>query len=404
MALTTTNEYTRFMVEAYSDIKNIMAPTAFQGAFFGVPETGAKTHFITDKKSVEIDIQRANGRRLAQMVHRGTGANEDGRVKKTVASRFENVAFAWPLIESQGAINSKELLDRSIGMNPYENETMQDRLTEKALEIHTSHFNEQVSTMEFLAKESLFNGTHPAILGTTNTGYIYDFGRTAGNKITVSTAWTNAAADILGDLDNAVNAIQQNGLLVDRNYGCILDVAAYAGLKKNTQILSDSDVRRFNFGTLDSREPVPANFMRYVNNGFQPRGWIETTKGRVIWLFTYELTYTDDFTSVGTDTEKNWVPAGKALIFHPNARCDRYFGPMDRMPILASEMQEYREMFGFDMSLQTMAEIQNGAVIDPRMFYTFADRSKKVIDLTTQSSVILPTTRTDAFATLSGLV
>ena len=124
-----------------------------------------------------------------------------------------------------------------------------------------------------------------------------------------------------------------------------------------------------------------------------------------MWIFTYDLTFTDDFTT-GSDVETPWMPIDKALLFSPKTRCDRYFGPMDRMPVTGSEARWYQEKFGFNMERPAMpANIQNESVIDPRMFYVWAydGPDKKATELVTQSSAILPTTRTDGFSLISGL-
>lgn len=406
MTLSNSDQYTRFMVEAFSDLKNIMAPTAFQGSFFGVPETGAKTIFKTNSKTIEIDIQRHNGNRLAKMVHRGTGTTDDTRVKKSVASRFSNVAFAWPLIESAGAINSTELLDRNVGENPFNTMEEKDRLTQKAMEIHHDHMLQQISTMEFCARESVLNGSHPAILGTTNTGYIYDFGRNSNNDFTVVNKWDSGSQDIYGDMDAGIDQIKQNGRIFG-DYGQLTGTSAFAAMKKDATILADADNRRYGFVELSRDIPVPSAFSRYVTNGFSPRGWVDTPKGNKVWIFTYDITFTDDFTTPGSDVEVPWMPVDKALLFSPKTRCDRYFGPRDRMPVTPSESQWYQETFGFSMLAPKMpANIQNMSVIDPRMFnpYAFAGPDMKAIEMRTQSSVILPTTRTDGFSLMSGLV
>lgn len=405
MALNNSNEYTRFMVEGFSDLGAIIAPTAFQGSFFGVAETGAKTHFKTNSKTIEIDIQRNNGRRLAVMKHRGTGSSDDGRGKATTASRFSNVAFAWPLAESKGNINSVELLDRSFGENPFADREMKDRLTEKAMEIHHDHMTKHIHTIEYLARESALNGTHPAILGTSNSGYIYDFGRNSNNNFAAAAAWDIVGSDIYGDVDGACDLIQQNASIFG-DYGMLTGTSAFAGLKLNTAIIADADNRRYGFVELTRDVPVPSAFARYVNNGFQPRGWLDTPKGRKIWIFTYDLTFTDDFTVIDTDTETPWMPVDKALVFSPKTRCDRYFGPMDRLPVTSDEAKWYMEQFGFSMERPPMpANVQNDSVIDPRMFYTWAypGPDKKAVELVTQSSAILPTTRTDGFSLISGL-
>jgi hypothetical protein len=405
MAVTNTNESTRFMVESFSDMNAINSNTAFQGSFFGIPETGAVTKYITDKKNVEIDIKRNNGNRVAQMIHRGTGADDDTSVKKSVADRFSNVSFAWPLIESKGAINSSELLDRAFGKDPYESQDAKDNLVAKARDIHHDHFNQQINTMEFLARESVFNGSHPAILGTSNTGYIYDFGRNANLNISAGAVWSTASTDILGDMDSMVDALQQYGSLFDKEYGFLCDGTTFGGIRNNTQIKAEADIKKYSFGEL-GEGGVPTKFSRYVNNGFSPRGWVQTDKGRIIWIFTYDLTFIDHWTTPGSDIVTPWVPANTGLMFHPSARCDKYVGPMDRLPFTASESKWYQERFGFSLTNPTLpANIQNPGVVDPRMFYTWGGESDdmKSISLTTQSSVILPTTRTDAFCKIDSL-
>lgn len=405
MAIPNTNESTRFMAESFSDMNALDAKTAFQGSFFGVKETGAVTRFITDKKHVEIDIKRNNGSRIATMIQRGTGASGDSRVKKTVAERFSNITFAWPLAESHGNINSDKLLDRPFGKNPYEKQEVKNNLVNQAQEIHHSHFNEQINTMEYLARESVFNGSHPAILGTSNSGYIYDFGRNSNLNISAPVVWSDPAANILGDLDSQINAIQQYGSLFAPEYGFLCDGTTFNGIKKNTQISADSNNLRSSFVALGLNEELPSQFSRYKKNGFAPRGWVQTDVGRKVYIFTYDVNFIDDFTSPGTDTVTPWVPVGTGLMFHPSARCDRYFGPMDRLPYTPSEAKWYQETFGFNIFTPTLpANIQNPSVVDPRMFYTWAEQGGvKTLDLTTQSSVILPTTRTDVFSKIDSL-
>lgn len=405
MTIPSSNEYTRLMVEKFSELNSILAPTAFQGSFFGVLETGAKTVFAFNTKSIEIDIQKRNKRRLAAMVHRGTGTVDTERVKELVAAKFSNINFAWPLIESEGAINSNELLDRSVGEMPFSPEEQKDRLTKKALEIHNEGMVNQIHTMEFLARESVLTGTHPAILGTTNTGFIYDFFRNTANIITVGNAWNSGSQDINADMDAGIDAIQQNAYLFG-SYGMLLGTDAFNAFKKDSVIKGDADNRRYGFVTLDRDTPVPPMFTRYVTNGFQPRGWIDTVKGRKVWIFTYDLTFTDDFTT-GSDVEKEWMPLDQALLFSPKTRCDRYFGPNDRLPVTPQEAEWYQQTFGFSMMSPPMpVNIENPAVIDPRMFHVdaYLGADKKSVVSRTQSAVILPTTQTDGFATLKGLV
>jgi hypothetical protein len=407
MTLTTQNEYSRFMVEKFDERKSVPVPTAFQGAFYGRPETGAKTVFETNAKLIEIDIVRSTGNRMAQLVNRGTHSDDVSRTKNQKEGKFTNVARLWPLVETSGSIENDELLDRQAGMTPYQLETRQDRLTMKAMEIHGEHTKQHITTAEYLCREALFTGEHPAIIGTTNSDLKYDFYRHADNFKTVGTVWTNTAADILGDLDDGADKIQQNSFLFG-DYGLLVDADAFAGLKKNTVISGDADNRRYQFVALGGNiVELPTEFSKYKENGFNPRGYVETPKGRKVWIFTYDLTFIDDFTTPGTDTTTSWIPSGKALMFSPKARCDRYFGPPDRLPVTAQEAQWYSQMFGFDMtSMPEMPAIQNANVIDSRMFYcdAYVGAGNKAVFTRTQSAPIMPTTQTDAFYVMSGLI
>jgi hypothetical protein len=405
MALTAVNEYTRLMVEKFDETMAIIAPTAFQGAFYAESPTG-KTVFSTDSKTIEIDIKRRNGRRLARLINRVNGGEDAFRTKSQTEEKFTNVVRKWPLIETPGAIDADELLDRVAGETPYQRTTREDRMTMKAALIHHEHMNQHIHTMEYLCREALLTGQHPAILGTTNSDLIYDFYRNSGNLITVGNAWNSGSQTIFADIDGGIDQLQQEAYLYGE-YGMLLGTDAFGDLKNDSSIRSDADNRRYLFVELGGEvRELPSEYQKYKKHGFQPRGYIETDKGRRVWIFTYDLTYTDDFTVEGVDTETNWMPADKALIFHHATRCDRYFGPPNRLPVTAEEIALYQEMFGFSMaSTPIPAKVQNNGVVDARMFYPYAYRAPdhQSVVLKTQSAPIMPTTQTDGFVTLLGL-
>ena len=403
------DEFTRIMVEKFDERGTGPAPKAFQSAFYGRPETGAVTVFSDDAESIEIDIIRSTGETLALLVNRGASSDDVSRIEAQAEEKFTNIARKWPLVETSGFINSTQLLKRVAGENPYAIQTRQDRLTIKAIDLAGIAIRQHIATVEFLAREALFTGQHPAILNTVNSDLIYDFHRNSGNTINVGTVWTNVAADVSGDIDAGIDEIQQNSFL-HGEYGILMDTAAFAGFKKNTVITSDADNRRFLFVELGSGrgfQELPTEFEKYREGGLAPRGYLETDKGRRVWIFTYDLTFQDTFTVKGTSTTTSWVPSGQALIFHPKARCDRYFGPPDRLPVTALEVQWYAETFGFDMAAPPLPpQVQNAGVVDMRMFHfdAYQGPDKKSVVVRTQSAPIMPTTQTDAFVTLTGLI
>jgi hypothetical protein len=401
------NEYTRFMVEAFDESAKVVVPTAFQGGFFGIAENGAQTVFSDNSESIEIDIIRANGNRLARLVNRGTSSDDSTRTNTLTTDRFTNVARVWPLIENKGAINSNELLKRVPGETPYAQQTREDRMTRKAIKINMELIREQLRLHEYLAREAILTGSHPAILGTTNTDLIYDFYRKATHTFAAGAKWDVVGTDIIGDFDTAIDLIQQDSNNFG-DYGAIIGASGMEGLRKNTQMKAEADIRRYEFVELGERPiSLPTQFSRYIENGFALAGKVRTYKNRTVYLFTYDLTYTDDFTTPGVDTETPWMPVDKALVFTPNARCDKYFGPPDRLPIRSQEEQFYQETFGFNMTSSPMpANIVNPGVIDFRAFYfdAYEGADHKAVTLRAQSAGIFPSTETDAFVTITGLV
>jgi hypothetical protein len=264
------------MVKPFSDVDLRPVSTAYQAAFFGPaffgrPETGAEVVFNDRTSQINIDIQKGEDQTLAMMVNRGTSSTPTDRVPSDKAERFTNLAYAWPLVETQGSITSNEILEnRSFGQPQDMTSAQQERLTAEAEKIHSKHFKKHFTTMEYLAREALWTGQHPAILGTTNTDLIYDFHRNANNFITAGTPWTTVTADILGDLDDGADQIQQNGGLFG-DYGLLCDGAVFAGIKNNNTTGADADNRRYEFVALGGDVVVPSEFMKYKEAGFQPR-------------------------------------------------------------------------------------------------------------------------------------
>jgi hypothetical protein len=396
-----TLDYTRFMVEPFSDVGEAALSTAFTAAFFGMRQP----IFIDNAESFEIDIQRSTGVRPAQLLNRGASSRDTERAKTQNEEKFTNVPRKFPLAETYGAIESLELLKRAHGEDPFNPMGRMAKLRLKARKIHNEHMRQHITTAEILARDAIFTGQHAAIFGTTNSELIFDFYRNSNNIIAVANPWDGGSQTIIANMDSGIDAIQQNGNMFAREYGCLMGTGAFAAMKADTSIRSDADNRRLQFVELGGQVTLPANFTRYAEAGFAPRGYIETDKGRIIWIFTYDVTYIDDYTTPGVDTVTNWVPTDEALLFHPMARCDRYFGPSDRMPFSSQEIAWYQEMFGFSMmSPPTPAELENPQVIDPRMFTCYAKGTDKSVELFTQSAPVMAPTQTDGFATLTGLL
>lgn len=388
------DQFSRFMVDMFDDRDAIGIPGGF-GAFFGRPETGGRTIFAPDASAIDIDIIRGN-EKLAAMVRRGATRLLSGQ-KNTLEQKFTNFSRQFPLIEEEGDINSIQLLNRMAGEGPYDAASRHDRLRMLAFDHHIEHVRRIGRKFEELASQSIINGTMKAIDGTTNTDLIYDFKRNSNHFVTVGTAWSNVASDILGDLDDASELIRADAHVNPDM--AILSKVDMDAVVKNTAIKEQADNRRFELIQVSTNNPVPAKFDRFVAGGLIPRGRLRTPKGFELWLFTYLDVYTSE-AGVATD----YLPANKTIVAYSGARCDRYFGPPDVLPRTAQQIAWYREMFGFNMELPPMApNVKGQGTLMPNMFHSdaYMATNGKALTVRTQSAPIFATTMTDAFVTIT---
>jgi len=391
--------YSRYMVEMFDQRAAFPSAHAFL-SFFGNPVSPAKTHFSQDEKSVDIDIIKGNGRRLAATVHRGQSSNAIDS-KNTTDYEFTNISRKWPLIEEVDNINSTQLLNRLPGDNPYERRTQMDRNRALALDLHTDQVRKTIRTWEYFAREAVLTGKHPAIIGTTNNALIYDFYRLPSHTIGVPAPWDTGTPDILGDIDKALT-------LVENDSGRIPDFLALGGSAlnafiKDTTVKALADIKNYELIRVGDNFQPPTQYSRYTNNGWTAIAQLITPLGRRVWIFTNSRTFTNN-----AGTSEYWMPLDKAFLLNTEARFDRYFGPRDRMPVTPVEAQWYMQNFGFSMMAPPMPpEITNiGSIIMPQAFFfdAYTPEDKKTTVMRMQSAPIFPTTETDAIAVLTDLI
>lgn len=386
--------FSRYMAGMFDEKKIIGVPTGFQ-AFFGRPETGAETIFSPDSNVVDIDIIRGN-ERTAALIPRGSVGRviSSSKLREEQASTFSR---KFPLVEEEGDITGNQLLNRVAGENPYERRTRIDRLRHHALKIHLESIRRSVRLFELLAVQSITTGKQDAILGTTNTDLQYDFRRNSNNIITVGNAWTGGGATILTDIELGCSRVRANGHVMPDMM--VLGATAMNAFVADATVKALADNRSYSFMAIGPNNPVPARFERFVAGGFIPRGVLSTPTGYQLWLFTYVDVYT---ASNGTATK--YLADDKVVITSSQARCDRYFGPSENLPMVSAREALYRDLLGFDPMAPPMpAKLMAGpSVIDPGMFncdaYVSADWKR--LTIRTQSAPIFATTMTDAFVTL----
>lgn len=391
----TVDGFSRIMVPQFNDRKQIPLFTAFQ-AFFGNPANGGKTLFSNDSNVVDIDIIRGN-ELTAALVPRGTVTRPLGTLQSNMLDgKYTSISRKYPLSEEEGDISADKLLARVAGENPYEVRTRNDRMMQIGRDIADEAIRRQIRLFERLAAQSILTGIQDAILGTTNTDLQYDFLRKAANTITVGTIWSNVAAPILSDLDGAADKVRQNGKANPDMV--VLGETAMNGFLGNTQVLALADNRRFELIQVNDAD-VPPQFERFVQAGFVPRGRLRTPAGYLMWLFTY----TGGVFENPAGTFVPFIGDDAVLVTSSQARCDRYFGPPERLPPLSVDQEMFMEYFGFSPDTPAFdVERSAGGIIEPQAFHVDAYRTsdKKHVTIRSQTAPIFATTQTDAFVTL----
>ena len=392
--------FSRFMAGVFDEKKLIGVPTGFQ-AFFGRAESGSETLFSPDANTVDIDIVKGN-EKIAALIPRGTVSRPLGsRQKNAAAGKMYTFSRKFPLAEEEGDINADQLLYRLPGENPYARMTRLDRMRELGMKIHTENIRRTIRMFEVLAAQSVLEGKQDAIIGTSDTDLQYDFRRDANHTFSVPAVWDAGTPNILGDIDTACDLIRQNGHVAPDFIGFGGD--AINAFISDTTAQELADNRRFELIEVSSNNPVPTKFARFVEAGWTPRGRLRTPQGYELWIFTYIDVYTN---TAGNPVK--YMPDDKVFVASTQARCDRYFGPPESIPMLPQRVQLYQDLFGFDpgMAPMPLGLKAPGNTIDPAMFYidAYVAGNWKAVTIRTQAAPIFATTHTDAFVVMDGMI
>jgi hypothetical protein len=236
----------------------------------------------------------------------------------------------------------------------------------------------------------------PAILGTTDANLTYDFRRAAGNSITPANGWGHASGVALDDIDSACEVIRANGKM--RADGIFMGSATLAYFLTNAQVVAYyANKLYYNLLSFQPGETVPPWAKRLEAAGAIIYGKLRTPAGRDLVVFTYDASYLNE-----SSVDTRFMPTDEAFVFASGARCDRYFGPPDTLPMIPQTAQWYTETFGFNPNTPPMPTTIGSGVIDPAMFFVdgFPSEDRRTVTLRTQSAPIFAPVHTDAFARL----
>ncbi len=390
---TVPDAFARFMIEAFDDRKIIGVSTGFF-SLFANPANGGKTLFSTDANVIDIDIVRGN-KKIGKMTKRGVPGKAIDQSDST-GGKFTTQTMTYPIIKEQMPIEPDQSLARQPGENPYIQRTRIERNRIIAMNNMTEGARRIIRTAELQASNSIILGKMFAVdPSVPSPVYEYDFQRNPDNSFDAVTDWTDAGANIIGDLRKACDFVRKNGKVMPD--ALIVSDIGMQGIENNTAIKELADNRRFELVQINTM--VPPQYQAMVDNGFIPRGRI-VIGGFELWIFVYLDSYTDD-----ADNDVPYMPVDKAVVFSTKARCDRYFGPSEMRTLTPMEQDWHAQLFGISPASMVIPEISEAPkeIIPGEMFYFYVSGifGQPIITCHIECAPIFATTHTDAFSTIT---
>lgn len=256
---------------------------------------------IFNGKKVQIDIERY-GEDVAVVVKHCTGPNLND------FNQWTTKEFEPPEYSEGFPLDVCDLVNRLQGVDPYA--SANQGYTAKLMQKVTTGFmlvDAMIQrALELQASQILQTGTLSLTDKQGNVVYELDFKPKATHFPTVGTAWSNPAADALGDLASLAEVIRADGKIDPEIL--IFGTVAFKNFKNNTAVQAELDNRRINTGEINPE-------MRDSGATFQGFIWVGDYQ---MQMWTYPETYTHPQTGLPT----KYIEDDKVVMMSSNTRLD----------------------------------------------------------------------------------
>jgi hypothetical protein len=276
------------------------APTRFLSGLFQSPPRN-----FYNSETVEIDIVRGDEDVSVVITDLSTGY----RFNET--DIYTNKEFAPPINKEAIAINSYDLLKRMAGENPYQDPGFRANVISRFMMGMPKIEDKIRRTIELQASQVLQTGVITLVDINGTTLYTIDFKPKTAHFPNAGTAWDQAAADPLGDIDALAQIIRSNGLVTCDQI--IMGNGSWNEFKKNSIVQSQLNIINMNIGQV----------VRPTTNG--EGGTYQMTVS--IGNYNYEVwTYDGRYNHPQTDVKTKYIADDKVVVRAKSGRLDATFG------------------------------------------------------------------------------
>ena len=295
---------TKTMINAYTSAAD---PSMFLTSQFQAPREN-----FYNSESVELDIERS-GEDVAIVI-----ANMAEGYRKNAADIYTNKEFTAPVFKELAPLNAFSLLKREFDQNPFANNDFQRKATTKAFGLMRKMENKIRRAIELMASQVLQTATVNMIDDSGNVLFTVDFKPKATHFPTAGTAWSNAGADPLGDLEALAEVIRNDGL-TDSNQ-LYFGIDAWEAFSNHPTVTPKMDLINSNIGSF-----LPMNPAQSGTRGAQFRGTIDIGHNKFD-MWTYGARYKHPQTGVTT----SFIDPAKVIMKSNDTRLDATYGSIPK--------------------------------------------------------------------------
>ena len=277
--LVTAKNVAEYWIEKNVNEQPLLGETLFPA----VREIGIKLEWIKGAKNQPI------GLRLAAYDTKAIRRDRQG---------FEEYSTKMPFFKESMYID-EELRQNLNTLIQTNNEQVVNNILSKIFDDELELLKAAHVTLERMRMSALTTGL--ITMGNNGQAYSYDYGVPADQKVTVTTSWSDANADIIGDITNYVEAMKAKGVTITR---AVCNSSVAKNFRTNTALKNAIYV--FGNGTVNV---TTARALEYIYN--------ETG----ISIYVYDNVYVND---AGQTTK--YVPDNTFVLMPEGALGETHFG------------------------------------------------------------------------------